>query len=795
MTNEDINKKSLAQALRTLQAENECLQAALETLRDSEARVRNFMDNVGDGCFEFDLAGNITFCNEAMVRAFGCSREELLGMRRAERHPGREEAREVFRMFESMIRKNIPETLMEYRIMRRDGQIRDVEAVIALIYDAAGRPTGFRGIGRDITERKKIERERERYREFVENVNDICAEYDLKGRCTFCNEAACRVFGYDRETLLQLHHHERYPNREEADKIFRAVHETYIKKLPVNYVDARVRCRGGEVRVLETAISMMFDASGTPVGFRSIARDVTQRRKMERDLERYRDFLESVEDSCAEFDLRGRCTFCNEAACRMLGYTRKEYMQLRHHQRYESSEEVRQVFEVFNEIYKTGKPAKLYTSGMRCKDGSSKTLESIVTLICDAQGHPTGFRNIARDLTARKKMEEEQQRLRDQLAEARKMEAVGTLAGGVAHDFNNLLMGIQGYASLMLLDTDVRHPHYGQLRAIEAHVRSGADLTRQLLGYARGGRYEVKPLDLNDVISRSAEMFGRTKKEIVMTQDLEEKLWTVDADRSQMDQVLLNLFVNAWHAMPEGGEIFIRTQNIRMEAFQAQSLGISPGPYVQISVRDTGVGMDEITRERLFEPFYTTKEMGQIRGAGLGLASVYGIVKGHGGAIEVESDIGRGATFSIYLPASFNEIEEERSAEDVTLPGRESILLVDDEKSITDVIVEMLSGLGYRVMTAQSGEEAIDLYRLHAGEIDLVIMDMIMPGLGGRAAIAEIRKMNPQARIILSSGYALAGQAQEILDQGGAVLFLQKPFHVALLSRKIREALDQPLAL
>ncbi|MRR16397.1 MAG: response regulator, partial [Deltaproteobacteria bacterium] len=504
----------------------------------------------------------------------------------------------------------------------------------------------------------------------------------------------------------------------------------------------------------------------------------------------YRDFMESIEDSCAEFDLGGRCTFCNEAAHRMLGYSRKEYLQLHYRRRFVGPEDVRQVFTIFTELYRTGDPAKIYTVNVWCKDGSTKAIESIVTLIRDARGGVVGFRNIGRDVTARKRMEEEQERLRQQLSQARKMEAIGTLAGGVAHDFNNLLMGIQGYTSLMLLDTDPGHPHYAQLKAVESHVRSGADLTRQLLGYARGGRYEVKPVNLNEIVEKSAVMFGRTRKEITLLRDLAEDVWIVDADRGQMEQVLLNLLVNAWHAMPGGGDIFIRTRNVVLERAHVQSLDIAAGPYVKLTVRDTGVGMDEMTRERLFEPFFTTKEMGVVRGTGLGLASVYGIVKGHQGAIHVQSERGKGATFDIYFPASFKEVICESQPERITKWGRETILLAEDEANIAEVIGAMIKELGYHLLTAASGEEAVNIYLANSGRIDLVIMDMIMPGLSGGAAIDAIRAENPEARIILASGYSLDGEAQEILSRRGNISFMQKPFELADLSQKIREALD-----
>ena len=741
MRDDGKTKAQLITELTSLRLQYEKIKEQEANLRAGEERYRNFVENAVAGCAEYDLNGRCTFCNEAACALVGLTRE-------------------------------------------------DYETSVSIIRNQAGQAIGYRGIGRDITERKKMEREQQRYREFFENVDDVCAEYDLKGKCTFCNQAAVRIFGYSREELMRLQHHERFANKQEADKVYNAFHEIYVKGLPANIVVAEFLCKDGKIKSLEAVMSLIRDTDGNPTGFRSIGRDVTERRTMEQELARYRDFMESIEDSCAEFDLRGRCTFCNEAAHRMLGYSRKEYLHLHHRQRFAGPEDIRQVYTLFNELYRTGDPARIFTVNVWCKDGSTKAIESIVTLIRDARGSVVGFRNIGRDMTARKKMEEEQERLREQLNQARKMEAIGTLAGGVAHDFNNLLMGIQGYTSLLLLDTDPGHPHFTRLKAIESHVRSGADLTRQLLGYARGGRYEVKPVNLNEIVETSAVMFGRTKKEIIIEQDLACDLWIVDADRGQMEQVLLNLLVNAWHAMPGGGEISLRTRNVVLERSHVRSLDVRPGPYVKLTVKDTGVGMDEMTRERLFEPFFTTKEMGVIRGTGLGLASVYGIVKGHQGAINVQSERGKGATFNIYFPASFKEIICEPQPEKITKHGRETILLADDEANITEVIGAMIEELGYQLLTAGSGEEAIDVYRANSERIDLVIMDMIMPGLSGGAAIVAIRAENPEARIILASGYSLDGEAQEILSRGGNVSFIQKPFELTDLSQKIREALD-----
>jgi PAS domain S-box-containing protein len=259
--------------------------------------------------------------------------------------------------------------------------------------------------------------------------------------------------------------------------------------------------------------------------------------------------------------------------------------------------------------------------------------------------------NFVRDITQEKKLEA-------QFQTAQKMEAIGTLAGGIAHDFNNLLMAIQAHVSLLLFSLDSNHPHQESLKKIEEQVKRGANLATQLLAFARRGKYEVKPSDLNRILQRTSSMFERTKKEIKIFRQYQEKAWIVEVDRDQMEQVLLNLFVNAWQAMPEGGNLFLETRNTTIGPDHLQPFAVQPGKYVRLTVRDTGVGMDKKTAERVFEPFFTTKEMG--RGTGLGLASVYGIVKSHGGFITVYSEVGHGTAFHIYLPASDKEMEAER---------------------------------------------------------------------------------------------------------------------------------------
>jgi len=398
----------------------------------------------------------------------------------------------------------------------------------------------------------------------------------------------------------------------------------------------------------------------------------------------------------------------------------------------------------------------------------------------EAETDFVGTHGVARDIS-------ERNRLEAQLQQAKKMEAIGTLAGGIAHDFNNLLMGIQGYTSLMLLGMDPSDSNHQKLKNIEEYIQSGVELTKQLLGFARGGKYDVKPINLNDLIVKSSQMFGRTKKEITVHRKLETEAWTVEADRGQIEQVLLNLYVNAWQAMPGGGDIYLETENVSVDESSFGPAGLEPGRYVRVSVRDTGVGMDEKTLQRIFEPFFSTKKMG--RGSGLGLASAYGIIRNHNGVIEVRSEKGVGTTFTIFLPASDRPVEKAVSESGEVLMGPETILLVDDEEMIINVGTEILKALGYHVLSARSGKEAVELFGNKKDEIDLVLLDMIMPGMGGGETYDALKGIKPSVKILLSSGYSIDGEASEILKRG-CDGFIQKPFNIKALSQKLRKIID-----
>jgi PAS domain S-box-containing protein len=524
--------------------------------------------------------------------------------------------------------------------------------------------------------------------------------------------------------------------------------------------------------------------------WRMVLVDITDKKAAERALkeseERFRELFENAPVAYQLLDRQGNFIAVNETWLSMLGYS-KEEITGRNFKEFLHPDWKNNFNEYFARFKAVGESlgAELV---MRKKNGA----DILVSLQCkideNARDDTTQIHCVFYDITAQRKAEEDKKMIEDQLRQAQKMKAIGTLAGGIAHDFNNLLMAIQGRASLLSFDLEPAHPLREHLEAIEESVRSAAHLTRQLLGFARGGKYEVKPVDINELVTTSSTMFGRTCKEVRIYTRAQSAPIVVDADRRQIEQVLLNMFVNAWQAMPDGGELYLETSIAHLDEAACSPHQVKPGGYVKIAVTDTGTGMDETTRQQIFDPFFTTKEKGH--GVGLGLASSYGIIKNHGGIITVSSELGHGSTFNILLPVSEKIPHKEISFQEKLAKGSETVLLVDDEVKIIEVAKPMLELMGYHVISVQSGEHAVDVFRLKADEIDLVILDLIMPGMDGGKVFDRIRDIKPAARVILSSGYAISGPAAEIM-QRGCNGFIQKPYAISKLSQIVRKILDE----
>lgn len=635
---------------------------------------------------------------------------------------------------------------------------------------------------RDLEEKlKQLENVDNQYRNLVDSTSDSLYLVDRRCRYLFLNNNHLQLLNLPKDRIIG-HSYAEFHSSLQSQEFVEMINEVFTSGRSLQ--DEHTN-NTGDSHFLRT-FSPVRD-SGNPDKVIAVAiasKDVTERRQTEKALlqseEKYRLLVEYSSDAIFTIQA-GRIIFANRRFERMLGYVGDEFPQIFFPDLV--LPEDRALFDECQLSTLAGENENMnYSFRIIDKSGSTRWVDTDSVAI-DWDDHPATL-NFMRDTTRQKKTEA-------RLYQAQKMEAIGTLAGGIAHDFNNLLMGIQGHASLALLDIDAQNPIYENLKTIESLVVSGADLTRQLLGFARGGKYEVMTVNLNELIFKTSESIGRTRKEISIHHTLADDLWLADVDPGQIERVLLNLYVNAWQAMPGGGELYLATANIVVdETGSKNNFYKKKGPYVKISITDTGVGMDEKTRERIFEPFFTTKEMG--RGTGLGLATAYGIIKNHNGFINVYSEKGQGTTFTIYLPASPNKdvAKPEFPETDEISGGTETILLVDDEAIILSVAKELLEALGYAVLTAGDGRAAVELYKKLKGTIDLVILDMVMPGMNGGETFDELKKINPGIKVLLSSGYSLNGQASKIMGRG-CVGFLQKPFTFRDIALQLRKVFDE----
>jgi len=728
--------------------------------------------------------GTLTFVSESYCSYFNKTCEELIGQNFFQFIP-QEDQRRVRNKFISLTKEN-PIITYDHKVIAPDGTIRWHQWTDCALFDKNAQVAEYQSLGRDITKQKETE---DAYRALVEqSLQGLVIIQDL--RIVFTNSAFAEITGSTVEELLSFSPEEvtALIHPDDQDLVwgrFRARLEG--KQVPPRYEYRGIR-KDGTVCWLEMMASLI-EYGGKPA-IRGAVVDITDHKQAEEALrqskERFKELAELLPESIYEMDVEGNLTFVNRNAFTNFGYTQEDfdrglnaYDMIIPQERRRSEANVKRIFK--------GEELGLNEYTALRKDGSTFPCMIRSTAIM-REGKPVGLRGFIIDMTERKKAEEERKKLEVQLHYTQRMEALGTLAGGIAHNFNNLLAGIMGNLSLTLLDTGPTQPHFDHLKRIEKLVKSGSQLTSQLLGYARGGRYDVKPIDFNQLVKETFDTFGATKKEIRVHRSLAEDLLGIKADQGQIEQVLLNVLINAVDAMPGGGDLFLETMNVTDKDMSQKPYKVRPGRYVLLRVKDTGTGMDKKTLGHIFEPFFTTKGLGA--GTGLGLASAYGIIKAHQGYIDVESEKGRGTTFEIYLPASESKSAEASKHAGHPAEGRETILLVDDEPMILEVTVEVLRELGYTALEAQGGRDAVELYNKKQAAIDLVILDMIMPDMSGGETYDRIKEINPQVKVILSSGYSIDGEATEILERG-CQGFIQKPFGMEELSMKIREILDR----
>jgi len=641
-----------------------------------------------------------------------------------------------------------------------------------------------------------LKQSEEHYRSLFDGVPVGLYRTTPDGNVLDANPTLVEMLGYpDLETFLGRNAQDLYVNPEDRNRWKRQI-ETLKSS---HGFEIQMRQYNGTIIWIENYSRTVRDADGGVLYYEGSLKDVTERKRTEESLreseekfrklykeskraeELYRSLIHSSADAVVIYDLQGRTKYVSPVFIKIFGWTLSEVEEERIPFLPEFEKE--STMTVIKGLVENGTSCHGYETKRYTKDGRLIDVSISASRYEDHEGNPAGILVILRDISERKKLEA-------QLQHAQRMESIGTLAGGIAHDFNNLMMGIQGNISLMLYHIDRSHPHYNKLKNIEESITSGARLTSQLLGYARKGKYEARRLVLNQIVGDSAETFGRTRKEITINRRFESDLSAIEADSTQIEQVLFNLFINAADAMPGGGDLTLKTMNVSSQDMTDKPYKPVAANYVMLQVTDTGEGMDTKTLKRIFDPFFTTKRLG--RGTGLGLASVYGIIKAHGGYIDVDSEQGVGTTFYIYFPALDKpniHTHIPHKGPILVKPGKGTILLVDDEEIIIDISIEMLEKLGYRVLKAISGKEAISEYQANSAKIDLVILDLIMPKISGGEVYDKLKEINPQVKVLLSSGYSVDGQATEILKRG-CNGFIQKPFSMGELSRKINKILN-----
>ena len=760
---------------------------AEDDLKESEEKYRSVLENMEEGYYEVDIAGNFTFVNDSMSKILGYSEKELIGMNNRQ-YMDKANEKKVYRIFNRVYTTGKPDKGIDWEFLRKEGTTRYVETSTSLIKDKDGNKIGFRGILRDITDRKKAEEELKTRQIYLEsvlyNAPDAIVTLDAAHHILEWNPGAEQIFDYTSNEVVGKNLDDLVSGPDVIDE---------AKEITAQILSGAKMSPRETVRYRKDGTPVNVIAAGSPIiirdelqGVVAVYTDITELKQAEEALkeseERFRVLVEESPLGVFLIDKDGYYKYINPKFIEMFGYTLKDiptgrewFKKAYPDQEYRNSVISAWMSDINDSEVGEHRPI---TFRVKCKDGTEKIIE-FRAVIMEAGDQFV----ICEDIT-------EQQNLEIQLQQAQKMEAIGTLAGGIAHNFNNLLMSIQGNTSLMLLDITNDHAHYERLTNIEKLVQSGSKLTSQLLGYARGGRYEVKPISINRIIQETSATFAMTRKDITLHHDLEHTLSGVKADRGQIEQVILNIYVNAAEAMAGGGELFISTRNILHTEIGKKPYTVKPGHYILVTIRDTGIGMDKATKEKVFDPFFTTK--GLAKGTGLGLASAYGIMKAHAGYIDVASQKGKGATFFLYLPASTETIGEEVQLAGTIEKGKETILFVDDEEIILDVGEELLTSLGYTVLIAHGGKEAIET--LHStfpsSPPDLVILDMIMPQMGGGETYDRLKELFPSIKVLLSSGYSIDGQAKEILERG-CNGFIQKPFTLREISKAIREVLGK----
>jgi PAS domain S-box-containing protein len=762
--------------------------SAEEELRRSEERYREVVDNANDIVYTHDLAGNFTSLNRAGERITGYTRAEALKLNMVQVIVPEDMAR-AREMIQRKLSGEAEGSTYELEIVAKDGRRVPLEVSSRLIR-RDGVPVGVQGFGRDISERRQADEalcgSEERFRALVENSADAIVLVDATGTVLYQSHSAERIVGYTAEerrgrNALELVH------PDDRLSVAKKLGECRARAGEIVLAKFRGHRKDGQLLHLEgTAANHLHEPAVRAIVINY--RDVTEREHAAEALrvseERFRLVSRATNDAVWDLDIAAGTVWWSDSVRTLFGFAADEvgrdatWWADRVH-----ADDRDRVLATSQAALDQGEASWSAEFRFRRGDGSYARVVDRAYILRNAEGRAVRMLGSMMDVTERRSLEE-------QLVQAQKMEAVGRLAGGIAHDFNNLLTAILGYGDLMmpkLHDPTLR----GKMQEIRKAAERASALTRQLLAFSRKQVLVPEVVPVASLIGEMSKMLRRLiGEDIELVTPMLPAAAAVRADPGQLEQVLMNLAVNSRDAMPRGGKLTIEVAVVEPDdAFCKDHPDVAPGPQVVISVTDTGVGMDAEVRKHIFEPFFTTKELG--RGTGLGLATVYGIVKQSGGHIEVDTAPARGTTFRIFLPA----VEAPRPAPalslDAVVGGSETVLLVEDEAALRSLAQEILREQGYKVLAAGSGAEALELAHSHKAPIHLLVTDVVMPGMDGRELADRLVPVHAETRCLFMSGYTDDAVVRRGVREEG-VPFLQKPFTIDALALKVREVLDHP---
>ena len=747
------------------------------------ARLAAIVNSSDDAIFSTTREGVIATWNAGAERMYGYAAEEIKGKSFSTFIPEDRRA-DLAGIAERLLRG---ERLVhfEHEDMRKDGSRLQVLLTLSPIKDATGFVTGVSIISRDITERKRAEEELYQSRQMLQSILDTIPQRvfwkDRNMLFLGCNSAFAIDAGLKDPTEI-IGKNDYDLAWGETAELYRADDKLVMEQeTPRLNFDEPQNRPDGSLRWLRTNKLPLRDREGEVIGVIGTYEDITERKRVEAEHTRLVTAIEQAAETLMVTDIRGTIEYVNPAFTRITGYSREEV--LGQNPRILKSGKQDQVF--YQQLWATILRGEIWHGELinRRKEGNLYTEEMNIAPVRDALGEVTHFIATKQDVT-------EHKQLGQQLIQAQKMEAVGRLAGGVAHDFNNLLTIINGYAALLSEETSTEDPRRARLKEILMAGERAASLTRQLLAFSRRQVLEPRVLNLNSVLADIEKMLRRLiGEDVELVSTLKPDVGRVKVDPGQIEQVIMNLALNARDAMPEGGKLLIETSNVEIDEKYVRSHSpMMPGKYVMVAVSDTGCGMDLDTQAHIFEPFFTTKEEG--RGTGLGLATVYGIVKQSGGFIWVYSEPGRGSTFKIYLPFIEENVPKAKPAKVRTkqVKGSETVLVVEDEGGVRSLVCQTLASQGYKVLEAAGAAQALKISEQHTEPIHLLLTDVVMPQTDGKKLAMRLSTLHPETKVLYMSGYTDDAIVRHgILNVGTS--FLQKPFLPRVLLLKIREVL------